>query len=199
MSWFGKKEVGNKKENATSLKLPELPKLPDLPRMSDDFLMDRNNLSRLPTYPKNDLGNDFSKNAIKDAVSGRKESDGEFADDFSYNEKMMRSPQKKLAVEMPLQRMEKNFNNQKFREQKNFRREGFVKEAEPIFVRLDKFEESLEIFEDAKKRISEIERTLSEIKKIKDRQEEELSDWEKEINDIKHKFEKIDREIFSRI
>src|SRR3989338_12932 len=99
MSWFGKKEVGNKKENATSLKLPELPKLPDLPRMSDDFLMDRNNLSRLPTYPKNDLGNDFSKNAIKDAVSGRKESDGEFADDFSYNEKMMRSPQKKLAVE----------------------------------------------------------------------------------------------------
>jgi len=44
-----------------------------------------------------------------------------------------------------------------------------------------------------------MEEMLRHIKKIKEEEENELKDWEAEIQKIKSDFEKMDNELFSRI
>ena len=74
-----------------------------------------------------------------------------------------------------------------------------VKEIEPIFIRLDKFEDSLHSFEKAKQQITEIEKMLRNIKRLKEEEEKELSMWETEVQTTKQQIEKIDQDIFSRV
>ncbi|GEM_PF-551934 len=74
-----------------------------------------------------------------------------------------------------------------------------TKKAEPVFIRIDKFEESIKIFQDIKSQISEIEKLIKNTKEIKAKEEEELSSWEKEIQTIKNQIEKVNQDIFSRV
>ena len=74
-----------------------------------------------------------------------------------------------------------------------------VQKAEPVFIRLDKFQESLNVFENAKKKINEMRAMLQDLRRIKDQEERELTAWENEINIIKDQVDKIDKEIFSKI
>tara|TARA_Y100000310_G_scaffold270154_1_gene283806 strand:+ start:744 stop:1328 length:585 start_codon:yes stop_codon:yes gene_type:complete len=194
MRFFGKKEK-EKKEDLSLPKLPELPELPEMPKMGN---REEERIPKLPSYPSNDFGKKFSQNAIKSAVSGGKEDEGDF---FRTNEPLedrgMSRPSKRMTKEMPpfqaknLQNREKRFPE--------FPKKQRVMETEPVFVRLDKFEESLEVFEDAKRRMVEIEKILGEIKHLKEQEERELLGWEAEIQELKRKFERIDREIFSKI
>ncbi len=74
-----------------------------------------------------------------------------------------------------------------------------TKKAEPVFIRIDKFEESIKIFQDIKSQISEIEKLIKNTKEIKAKEEEELLSWEKEIQTIKNQIEKVNQDIFSRV
>ena len=192
MGWFGKKDKKKKLENVPSL--PEMPRLPELPKIGDDL----DDLPQLPSYPSNSLGEKFSHRIIKDVISGGKAGDEEvFKADESFpknTEKMMRKPPMTLAREISEEDTEilpkvKSQNSVKIR----------TKETEPVFVRMDKFEESLEIFEKSKKKISEIEKYLVEIKRVREKEETELQEWENEIQTIKKQFEKIDNNLFSKI
>ena len=74
-----------------------------------------------------------------------------------------------------------------------------VKRTEPVFIRLDKFEESLGIFERIKEKIMDIEKMLKETQDIKDKEEKELKSWEEELKSIKNQIEKVNQDIFSKI
>ena len=74
-----------------------------------------------------------------------------------------------------------------------------IKESEPIFVRIDKFEDSLEMFEKIKDRIQDINNLLLEVKQIKKEEEQQLSLWEKEMQGVKDEVSKIDQELFSKL
>jgi len=74
-----------------------------------------------------------------------------------------------------------------------------VRTDEPIFIRIDKFEESLKVFEKVKEKISEIEHLLRETKELKEQEQLELSNWEQEIQKLKLQIEKVDEDIFSKI
>ena len=74
-----------------------------------------------------------------------------------------------------------------------------VKENEPIFIRIDKFEESLKIFSRVKDKISDIEKLLNETKDLKNKEEEELSSWEEAVQKLKLQIEKVDEDIFSKV
>jgi hypothetical protein len=78
-------------------------------------------------------------------------------------------------------------------------RNYMTKKAEPVFIRIDKFEESMKIFQEIKSQISEIEKLIKDTKEIKAKEEQELASWEKEIQTIKNEIEKVDSEIFSRV
>jgi septal ring factor EnvC (AmiA/AmiB activator) len=78
-------------------------------------------------------------------------------------------------------------------------RSYMTKKAEPVFIRIDKFEESMKIFQDIKSQISEIEELIKNTKETKNKEEEELASWETEIQTIKNQIEKVNQDIFSRI
>ena len=185
-----------------SPRLPELPELPELPAMNED--MSEEALPQLPSFPNSDFGNKFSRESIKEAVSGKKEGEEvPIADDFD-EEQMMQGPLKKpLAVEEEDfdedEEMEK-IPRRSYEASSHFKQAySATRKAEPIFIRIDKFEESLKIFEKAKDQVSEIEDLIKHTKALKAKEEEELNSWEKEIQSIKQEVEKIDKDIFSKI
>ncbi len=190
MGWFKKKEKKDEKKDIPSL--PELPKLPEFPKYERK---DLEQIHQLPSFPNDSLGKKFSQNTIKEAVAGKKEDEEVFeTDDFAATEdnmRMMEKPLKKrLTKELPFPKK----IPEEFKEAAKK-----VKEAEPIFIRIDKFKESLEAIENAKQQISEIEKMLMGIKRIKEEEEKELELWENEIQTAKEQIEKVDTDIFSKI
>lgn|SRR3972149_4133675 len=192
-----------KEEKGDIPRLPELPKLPELPGFDDS-----KGLPQLPSFPRNSFGEKFSQNTIKDAVAGWKEGDEEAdADEFAPDEvQMMQKPARGKFMAMEA---EGDVDEDEYRQFQKFERKaletpsfssgGPYKGGEPIFVRLDKFEDSLKIFEKIRNQISEIEDVLREIKRIKEQEEKELMFWEQEIQNIKKQIEKVDKDIFSRV
>ncbi|MEJ2267703.1 MAG: hypothetical protein P8X70_01355 [Nanoarchaeota archaeon] len=152
----------------------------------------KDNIHQLPSFPNNSLGEKFSQDTIKKAVTGRKE--GESALETKASEesekRMFQGHNKKLSREFPSnQNMPKEI-------QENPKR---TKETEPIFIRIDKFEESLEIFKKIKSQISEIQKMLEHIKEVKEKEDKELEIWEQEIKKTKDQVQKVDENIFSKI
>ena len=144
-----------KKRDEQEVKLPPLPELPELPRMDEGLDNSREIIHQLPSFPTNSLGEKFSQNTIKKAVTGKEEGDEIFADDFAEEEmQMMQKP----LIEPWRREIPIGFEEAAKR----------VKRIEPIFIRIDKFEESLHIFDKTKKQISEIETMLRYIRKTKE-------------------------------
>lgn len=181
-----KKEV--KKEISLLPDFPKLPKLPELPRLGDE----EKQIHKLPSFPPNSLGTKFSHNTIKDAVAGEGE-DELLADDFLDEDemRMMQEPARKplteeIGGETPSRLKKLGFGGEK-------------SITEPIFIRIDRFEEALKIFNEMKKKILGIDRVLEDIRKVKEKEESELKTWENEISYIKEQIEKVDKDIFSKI
>lgn len=74
-----------------------------------------------------------------------------------------------------------------------------TKKIEPVFVRLDKFQMTIQTFEEIKAKIEEIEDVLRKTSEIKIKEEQELSEWEREIQVIKSRIELIDRNVFNKL
>ncbi|MCK4647797.1 hypothetical protein KAT24_02620 [Candidatus Pacearchaeota archaeon] len=184
------KKEENKKRKPEFERLPKLPKLPDFPDFEGQEKKEP--LPKLPRFPNNSLGKKFSQNTIKEAVTGGKEEDEEVpeADEFVLREEQM--------MHQPLG---ENIRKQSTKPVPVTFREAArkVKEIEPIFIRIDKFEESLHAFEKAKQQIAEIEKMLRNIKRLKEEEEKELNMWEKEVEITKQQIEKIDQDIFSKV
>ena len=215
MGLFSREKKEEKKEEAIP-SLPELPKLPSISNMGEST----GELPQLPNFSKTILGEKFSKNVIKKAVNGKKEEGREISeDDFSKKKGQMilESPQRQPSYESPgkftRREIQEEFEDtgrrsQSYDPQRRIINreipEGFeeagrrIKDAEPIFVRIDKFEESRRIFERTKEQIYEIERELNKIKSIKQEEDKELASWEQEILNIKEKISKVEKDIFSK-
>jgi len=186
MGLFSKKE---KKSETDIPALPRFPRLPDFPDMDD------RTIHQLPRFPSNSFGKKFSRDSIKDAVSGERGDGNFYADEFSDDEmRMMREPLRKPMTEEMEEDTEAEFPGRTER-----MREVFRQEAEPVFVRIDRFEEGLKIFEGIKSQISEIERVLAETKRLKEREDAELHSWENELKRMKGEIEKMGRDIFSKV
>jgi predicted ribosome quality control (RQC) complex YloA/Tae2 family protein len=197
MGWFSKKE--EKKEKVPEL--PELPKLPELPNLKKE-----EPLHQLPSFPDSKIGAKFSQNAIKDAVTGKKEDEGLDANEF-HEKRMMPEPIKKPSTieASPLKTREKLSREIQEDENPEEIPEEFeeaasiVKKKEPVFIRLDRFEESMKIFENARTKIADIESMLKDVETIKQEEEKELENWKSEIQKIKTQIENIDKDIFSKV
>ncbi len=181
--------MGSHEEKTSSM--PELPKIPELPKFNFSSELPSANLPHLPSFPNSSIGRKFSQNAIKGAISGEREEmiREDLANDFT-DEMMPEPPQIGLIKRNAIPQEE-------YRPmERTFQKTGKV---EPVFIRIDKFEESLSILDKAREKIQEMEKMLKGIKKIKDDEDKELREWEMEIHKIKNEFEKIDRDLFSKI
>jgi len=197
-----KKEVSGYPDNSG---MPQLPELPELPKMNNNSTEKEDSrgfsLPQLPSFPNNSFGDKFSQSTIKEAVSGGKEVDSEGGvEDFGSEEiPMTQSPSEEMHKSIMTRTAPQNPPKVRAIEGSPQKVYSTQKKIEPVFIRLDKFEESLEIFEDAKDQISDIEKLLKEIKELKDKEEEELNSWENQIQNIKTQIEKVDQDIFSKI
>lgn len=199
MNWFKKEE-----NSRDTIKLPDLPKLPELPPLDDDYMMPKGPLPQLPSYPQNSFGEKFSKSAIKEAVSGGKEEKETDAGHFDEEDGEMHQFQNKFQTRGFDSRALMGFPKP-ITERRNIdidevgdrlRLEG---KTEPVFVRLDKFNESLKIFENARSKVSEIESLLSDIKRKRNEEERQLGEWEREMQELKNQLENISRNVFSKV
>jgi hypothetical protein len=205
MGLFNKKTKKDeiKRPDSSFPQLPELPKLPELPPLNE-YSYDEEQIPQLPSFPTNSLGEKFSQNTIKEAITG-KEEDEEVFDEEEFTEKenleMRQKPLTKSSVE-DFENYEENFplRSRSKETSQNFReRYSSTKKAEPVFIRLDKFEESMKLFTNIKKQITEIEDLIKDTKDVKAREEVELTSWENQLQEIKKQVEKVDQDIFSKI
>lgn len=192
MGWFNKKE---KKEN----EVPELPALPKLPELPGAGRNEIEPITKLPSFPNNNLGEKFSQSTIKNAIAGREEENAEEDDyEMSMAKNMTQEP-----MQFPLTREISPMKNYKpsnidIDELPALEPRG-TKNREPIFVRLDRFEESVKLFDEIRNQVAHAERFLEQTKHIKEQEEEELNAWEEELQLIKNQIERINRDIFSKV
>ncbi|MCL5730085.1 MAG: hypothetical protein M1165_00780 [Candidatus Pacearchaeota archaeon] len=212
MGLFNKNKKGASSANISSVpELPELPELPPLPKLPDmpASNVQKQKLNALPRIPPSSLGDKFSQNTIKDAVSGGKESDETNDSEeevqtmpmFSSGP-MTREINSDEEEEMPEEEpsmapMTRSISSSEPSTKKIYA--GRIQKEEPVFVRLDKFEENIEVFDKIKKQIAGVEKLLEEIKRTKEEESKELNSWQERLQTMKNQIERIDRDIFSKI
>jgi len=179
-----------KRDDGEGGALPALPKLPELPNLDNQS----NHLQQLPSFPSGMTGDKFSRSAIKDAVSGKKEVDEEkdaddFLDEIRTMPKVPQPPQTPRTRDIEDSTVPKHFREAA----------KVVQKAEPVFIRIDKYERALEVFEKSKEKVIEIEKMLKDLKSLKEKESKELEDWENEIETAKTQIERVDKELFSKI
>jgi len=197
MGWF-------KDNNDEESSLPELPKILTIPKKVKEP-QGTEKLPQLPSFPSNSFGDKFSQNAIKHAVSGEREVEEDEEEPEDVSNLLPRLPKRDLPpseeiiggikIKRPLIQ---EIDAPEIKE-RTIKQGHRLKQIEPVFIRVDKFEEAMNLFLKAKKEISEIEHLLGETKKLKEKEEQELINWESEIKNIKQQIEKIDEDIFSKI
>lgn len=177
--------------------------LPDLPESSVE-------LPKLSEYNSNDFMNgndDFGVNNINGDLN------------MNYDDNMQKSSFEPLPT-YPVENTQKIIaepfmrdNKIKIKENlveprtfevsgKNFGEERIkssVKELQPVYIRLDNFKMGLNSFEDIRSKVVEIEDLLSKIKEVRDREEKELTEWEREIQIVKARIEQINKDIFKNV
>ena len=69
----------------------------------------------------------------------------------------------------------------------------------PIFVKIDKFRESISYLGDIKDKLRSASSLLQNIKEIRQKEDQELQSWERELEGLKIKLEGIDKKLFSDV
>lgn len=176
MGWFKKKSEENIPE------LPELPSLPEIPRIEQ-----RNPASEfsyekpvpLPELEIKPLSNQNQIHKIEKKAGMQKSIYSAPSETQNYNDAISEISEipKKTYEEKP----------------------SYTKKTGQIYIRLDQFETTQEVFQDIKNKINEIEQLLIKTKEIKTREEKELEEWEREIQSIKARIDSIDKNIFGKL
>jgi hypothetical protein len=200
-------------------KISELPKLPPLPEMPIKEIYEKKGFTTnipveeqpqrkfsLPSYPNSKIGERINQEAIKDAVRDYDEEDNtdnvikfepkksrtqEISDTNQEMQPSIFGPQEKKTT-MEMSDWSQEMPKREFSMPKS-------KKQEPLYIKLEKYENVISTFNEIKLRITEIESLLKNIKEIKMKEEKELDDWEREIHTIKSRLEQIDQEIFKDI
>ncbi|MBI2629702.1 hypothetical protein HYW76_01245 [Candidatus Pacearchaeota archaeon] len=206
MSWlFG----GNKKQEAKRAEGSRLPELPELPPLEDSFSdkqVKYSGRSSLPSYPsfnpiKEKTSNEEIKQAIVEPPSFQDENSEvqlpkkpmtkEIGEEIQIPSIMDREPISRESLKIPktprMQTQERNIPQRQ------------ILRNEPLFIRIDKYQDSISDLEEVKRRILEIEDVLKNIRDVRAKEEVELQQWEAEIHEAKMNLDKIDRTIFQKL
>ncbi len=190
--WFNKKKEDKQKFST----LPNLPELPDLPETRlpeiNPITNAPENLPSLPSFPNSDAANRMSREVIKSALTiepvkkpytkeidfpGRERWIEERSEPVSQREEFDVSSMSQIS-QLPVSR---------------------AQEKSPIFVRIDKFQAAAKTINEIRRQIVDIESALADIRKLKAKEEQELTEWEHEILNIKTKIDSVGKVLFSRL
>lgn len=186
-------------------KLPELPELPELPPLTGKTIgreisssriipeapmrkADLPEIPSIPSLPSSQTGNKLSYDIVKRAV---KDDDNEEIEMPKLPEEISKKTKEIDYFEIP--KIEKSHDDWDSRIIQS------REKTEPIYVRIDKYQESLSSFNEVKKRLLEIENLLRDIKEIRAKEEGELQGWIAEIQEAKSKLNEVDKTVFQKL
>ena len=193
MGWFSKKE-----------EVPEIPELPKGPISfpSSTRQMQTDDLPDLPSFSEDSFSNDMNQNIVKSTINDTNEdSIQDIPKELPKNNTLGGNflipprPVREVFIPEPPKKIEiksvKNVPTQSKYEEQNLN--------EPIFVRLDKFQDAQKNLENIKDKIAEIESTIKSIKDVKSKEDEEISKWIEDTENLKSLLAEIDEDIFGKI
>ncbi len=171
----------SKKSDNSFEKLPELPQLP-----KSVITPAQVQTSALPAMPRSESANRWSMQAVKDAVK----SQDNYSDSNNYSDNNdISSGEREVNERVELMpRSRSTYPTQ----QAPLRRE-------PLFVRIDKFESALRDFDEISVKIRKIDDLISEIRTLREKEDREFSEWEKDLHTIRSRLDNIDRTLFSQL
>ncbi len=201
MVWpFRKKEEKTRQIS----ELPVLPELPELPPLPENFETEKlapfkpirpeSQPVSLPSFPSNQfpssqIGEKITQEAVKQAIHAPPAARPKKPINMQFTQK-----EKPKTIEIKSSR----FKPFAVEETSSALSAPSVR-AEPIFVRIDKYERALGDIQDIKKKIIEIESLLRDINEIREKEDADLNKWEAEIHEAKNKLEDIDKAIFNKL
>lgn len=170
-------------------KLPEIPRISQLPELPEPPKRASN---ELPSFPTSDRNENLNRDLVKSAVS----SDDSYSsgDNEVIVEELPRDFSMSLSNSAPERIPELNFEKSK-----HPANSAVQAVKSPIFIRVDKFQAAQKDFEDMKKKIKEIDSVISKIKEMSAKENKEIEDWTRNLEDIKLKLIQIDNSIFEKI
>lgn len=196
-----------KKEESS---LPDLPPL-EVPKteinndLKNDFEDNEdetdNEKHSLPSFPDSPIQKGFSQAAIKDAIS----------DEDNSEEELLNTPKDEKAfktIEMDEWSSDKEENQKSSFQPASLPQKQMINkptQAQPkketagdIFVKIDKFYSAKKSIAAISSKVEEVENLLNKIREIKMREEQELSNWEKDLNLIKSRLKDVTETIFEK-
>jgi len=70
-----------------------------------------------------------------------------------------------------------------------------INESNPVFVKIDKYKDILNIVEVINKKVTGVKQLLAELEELKDKETEELNSWKNNLDQITHKLETMQEEL----
>ena len=70
-----------------------------------------------------------------------------------------------------------------------------INESNPVFVKIDKYKDILNIVEVINKKVIGVKQLLAELEELKDKEAEELNNWKNNLDQITHKLEIMQEEL----
>lgn len=71
-----------------------------------------------------------------------------------------------------------------------------MEEKSPVFIKIDKYRQVLDVVDVLKKQVDDVRSTLQQIKKLKTQEEEEIRIWESNIAEVEKKILFVDQTLF---
>lgn len=186
----------NKKEDSN--RLPDLPPIDiplrnSIPKPFQEPEEDDENYEKhkLPSFPDSPSQKKFSEVAIKDAINDKpvekivhEEDLPEFPDEKSLRFKTIEVDESRTKIPLPP-------------ETKEIRTPIMPKQkTSEVFVKIEKFNSARKSLSSIQQKVLQIEDLLKKIRETKMREEQELSNWEKEISSVKSQIQEVNQNIF---
>lgn len=169
-----------------NMKKPEIQSLKTLPSLPEET----EEKTKLPAFPESPAHDKFSQVVIKEAIRGpepkpmiREETESQewtptFPEERQKEPRMQfqRIPRQEVRIEAPPR-----------------------EEKKDIFVKIDKFRAAKKSMELISKNLIEMEDLIRKIRDTKMREEQEFTNWERDINSIKERIANVREDIFERL
>ena len=195
-------------------RLPQAPEIPEIPGIDNSS----KTLPELPSFPSENYQQEaFNQEMVKSAVADREESIlpeiPQQIEQESYssgdNEVVVEPPrggidynveERSMIPSLPQKPIEREERRRTLEISKPQERlVPTIKENEPVFVRIDKFQTAQKDFAEIKKRTKEIEAVLRKLKNTKEKEEKEIDSWTEGLEKIKARLSEIDQNIFDKL
>ncbi len=70
-----------------------------------------------------------------------------------------------------------------------------INESNPVFVKIDKYKEILDIVEVINKKVVNVKQLILQLDELKTKEEEDIMNWEKNMEEITHKIESLKEQL----